>query len=147
MTIDTAGVSMHLMFLRGLLSCYRYPASPESAMHETLTQILMEAHQNFRREVELAGGAGRIDFVVDTFAGCLGIECKVDGSPSDVAGQLLRYASAEHRDGQPPQASAKQYVDGLLLLTSRNTHARFFADVTELHGKPFRVLSTLAGSF
>lgn len=65
-------------------------------------------------------GTGRIDFLLDG----IGIECKVDGSPSSVLRQLIRYADFEE-------------VRGLLLVTSRATH-RFSEQ--ELRGKPFRVV-------
>lgn len=66
-------------------------------------------------------GNGRIDFLCH---GGIGVECKVDGSPSAVLRQLIRYADFAE-------------VHGLLLVTSRSTHR--FRDL-KLRGKPFRVL-------
>lgn len=129
---------MTLTTLEAFLHGYRWPSAPESAMQQAVERAFQENEIPFRREVELYPGSGRIDFtvggLVDDAEGTIGIECKVDGSPSDVAEQLIRYAAAET-------------VVGLVLLTSRHTHAGFFSGMHHCNRKPFRLVSTFTGSF
>lgn len=79
-----------------------------------------------QREVRLST-ADRIDLTVGT----IGIECKVDGSPSEVARQCLRYLHA-------PQ------ITGLVLVTGRASVGRFLPRVLVVQGveKPLRVVET-----
>jgi hypothetical protein len=62
----------------------------------------------------------RIDFYLPQLK--LGIECKVDGSKSPVARQLIRYANEEQ-------------IAGLILVSRKRSHA---LSRDSLGGKPFR---------
>lgn len=92
----------------------------ESQLQDDVAAALTAVWIAHEREVRL-GPKDRIDFLC---AGGTGIECKVEGGPSAVLGQLVRY-------------SVYELVTGLILVTSRRTH-RFRA--TEIGGIPFRVI-------
>lgn len=72
--------------LIALLSGRRYNRRIEVRLHAEMMQVMDEAGVAYRHEHELIDG--RIDFFIDG----IGIEAKVDGGPSAVARQLLRYA-------------------------------------------------------
>lgn len=102
-----------------LLSGHRFRFGTERELQDGIEAVLNSACIAFTREYRL--GTDPIDFMVD---GGLGIECKIDGGPSAVIGQLVRYS-------QSPDVTA------LLLVTSRHTH-RFNSG--QIAGKPFDVL-------
>lgn len=103
----------------GLLSRYRLRFGTEKSMQDCIERILDAENVPFVRECRTS--TGPIDFLVD---GSVGVECKVDGGPSAVLEQLLRYAG-------------ETGITSLILVTSRATH-RFTE--TELLGKPFAVI-------
>jgi predicted dehydrogenase len=106
----------------------RLRLAPPRSANEAELQRLVAAHlralfPEARAEVTLPG-AGRIDFM----AGRIGIELKVKGSAAEVTRQLWRYA--EHPE-----------LDGILLVTTKRTHARIAIDAGSLlAGKPAHVL-------
>lgn len=102
-----------------VLRSYKLPFGEEQRLQDAVEEALREHKLEFRREHILRPG-DRIDFLVGT----IGIECKVEGSPAAVLSQLLRYAESNE-------------VDGLILVTTRNTHRMA---VTELGGKPFHLI-------
>lgn len=102
-----------------LISQHRFRFGTERELQDGIESVLTEAGIVFTREYRL--GKDPIDFMVD---GGIGIECKIDGGPSAVIGQLVRYS-------QSPD------VTSLLLVTSRHTH-RFNSGM--IAGKPFSVL-------
>lgn len=103
--------------LVSIINSYRLRFGTEAALQNDLASILVLEHVEFEREFPI--GTGRIDFYSEFR---IGIECKVDGGPSEVARQLLEYADHE-------------LIDGLILVSRRNTHA--MREET-LRGKPFR---------
>lgn len=102
-----------------LLRSYQIPFGNEAAMQEGIEQILKAEGVKYSRE-HVFGPRDRIDFLI----GRIGLECKVDSSKAVVAAQLLRYAE-------------RPEIDGLILVTSRHTHA---FPQTELGGKPFKAI-------
>ncbi len=112
-----------LLDLATLLRGHRYRYGRETELHAALAEALRRAGHAFEREVRLTA-QDRIDFLV----GDLGVEVKIKGGPSDVAGQLNRYA-------------AHGRVAGLLLVTDRLQLAR----LAPLQAKPFLVVTLLGG--
>lgn len=104
-------------FLRG----FRYPFGTEKELQDAVETAVSGSWGVVR---EYGRGADRIDFAVLTGIGVVALECKVDGGPSDVLRQLLRYASRDD-------------IAGVVLLTSRHTHRW---GETTLCGKPFEVV-------
>jgi hypothetical protein len=117
---------------------YRLPTTREDELQAAVARALTEHGFDFHREEVLDAKAGRIDFVIVgrhvppsspyAFAP-IGLECKVKGSPSVVVEQLLRYSATHVFTG-----------GGLILLTSRHTHAAYFRDCN-LNGVPFRIIT------
>jgi hypothetical protein len=89
-----------------ILSRYRFNYTDETLLQVGISEALKRAGVKFQREVIL-GDDGRIDFLI---AGGTGVEVKTQGSPSELVGQLHRYA------GNPN-------VTGLLLVTGRSSLA------------------------
>lgn len=98
---------------------FRIPYMTEARMHEAVAEILTMQRWKFTRECRLSD-TDRIDFL----CGDVGIECKVDGGPTEVLMQCQRYTEHER-------------VGSLILVTSRASH-RFEADF--LGGKSFSVV-------
>lgn len=117
------------------LSRYRIPTGTEAEMHRTVALALTECGLIYAREVTLGSAANRIDFVVESATGNnVGIECKIDGSPSAVTDQLLRYAE-----------SGK--LAGLVLLTSKASHLAFLQSLDKIAGIPLVKISANRGAF
>lgn len=126
------------------LRAYRLPPAIEAELHDAVRRALLEHGFAFRQEELLGQRGSRIDFLVVAGHGPdgvqhpiepVGIECKVDGSPTAVADQLLRYAATEHVTG------------GLILLTSKASHVATLSGRTRIQGVPFRAVSLSAGAF
>jgi|SRR5579871_1510032 len=96
----------------------------EKELQEGIAQVLKEKNIPFEREKRI-GPKEVIDFLV---AGCIGLEVKTKGSPSDVARQLLAYAACE-------------CVKELVLVTGR---ARLGRLPEELLGKKIHVITLWA---
>lgn len=96
------------------------PHGTEKAMQDAIERLLTAAGIAHQREYQI--GKGFIDF--RTVAEGIGIECKVDGGPSLVLPQLMRYAECPD-------------IHGVILATTRRTH-RFATEV--LRDKPFGVV-------
>lgn len=103
--------------LRGFRLRFGTEAILQSDVWEALRASNIGASPEFR-----LCAADRVDFFVD--GARIGIECKVDGGLPAVTQQLLRYA-------------AHDAVDGLILVTRRNTHCALPATLNE---KPLRVV-------
>jgi hypothetical protein len=101
-------------------------AASELELQAQIADELFSAGIWYERERHL-GLAGTIDFYVPEAR--LGVEIKVDGSPSAVLQQLFRYAGSED-------------VRALLLVTTRATH-RGLGGV--LQGKPIDVCFVVGG--
>jgi hypothetical protein len=98
---------------------FRY--ADEAELQAGIAQALDDMGFAAQREVRLTP-ASRIDFLyVDVHGHRIGIEVKIAGAPVSVGRQLARYAP---------------HVDGLVLATTRRTHAQI---PTTLGGKPVRV--------
>lgn len=126
------------------LGKYRIPITAEAVVHTHLMDIFTREGIPVQHEVVLPNDTGRIDFIVmqvqrvplvadqmgaqpfhiDVKKELIGIEVKVDGSPSDVIRQLYRYADCG-------------LFAHLILITSRATHARV---PNELRGVPITIL-------
>jgi hypothetical protein len=98
---------------------FQIPYMTEARMHAAVAEILTRRGWPFTQECRLSD-TDRIDFL----AGDVGIECKIDGGPTEVLMQCQRYTEHER-------------VGSLILVTSRASH-RFEADF--LGGKSFSVL-------
>lgn len=101
------------------IASFRVRFGTEELLQEDIARVLAASGIVFVREHHLSPDC-RIDFYLPELL--IGIECKVDGSSSDVSRQLIRYAN------QPS-------IHGLLLVTRRRSHE---LAVRELAGKPFR---------
>ena len=100
---------------------HRLRFGTEADLHDDVARLLTNLGIHFVRELRLTAEE-RIDFYLPD--SMIGIECKVDGGPTAVASQLLRYA--ESKD-----------IAELLLITSKRSH---MLSVDELSGKPVRCL-------
>jgi hypothetical protein len=102
MSTATADARRDAEVIATWLSTTRFAVSDESRLQAGITQLFTSRCIPFAREVRLSP-EDRIDFlVVDR----IGVECKVDGSPTAVVQQVLRYLQ------HPP-------LTALILLTSR----------------------------
>ncbi|WP_425618077.1 hypothetical protein NA78x_001770 [Anatilimnocola sp. NA78] len=99
-----------------LVRSHRLRFGTEQQLHEDVAALLTSADVLFVAEMRLSD-ADRIDFYLPDHR--IGIECKVDGGPTAVASQLLRYA---RHDG----------INELILITSRRSH---LLSVDQLCGK------------
>lgn len=111
---------MKPLVLAELLRGYRLPFGTEAELQAAVARVLDEIGIEHSREFRFSP-RDRIDFLA---ANGIGIECKIDGSPSQVLGQLLRYAERDE-------------VQALILVTSRHTHRM---KMTKLNGKPFVIV-------
>lgn len=109
-----------------LIRSTRLRFGTESDLQDDLEKMLTAAGVVFIRECRLTK-RHTIDFWIE---GGIGVECKVDGSVSEIAPQLMNYAESPK-------------VETLLLVTSRARH-RF--QTNELRGKPFGVVWVGASS-
>lgn len=110
-----------------LLASYRYTCASESLFQSGIERVLeMLPGVSVEREFALSK-SDRIDFLIN---GSIGLECKVDGSTTDVVRQLSRYAQHER-------------IEALILATTRRRHALQMP--AELHGK--RVFTFVSGAW
>lgn len=105
------------------LQSWRFPIADESLFQMCVAEVLERNGVEAEREYDLGPGRGRIDFYVHAFK--VGLELKVKGSPSDVARQLLRYATSPE-------------IDTLILVTGR---ARLGVLPATLGGKRLLIMS------
>jgi hypothetical protein len=112
------------------LAATRFDCTDEYRLQAGCADALATFGLIANREVRLSA-SDRIDLTVGT----IGIECKVDGSPSDVARQCLRYLHSPK-------------ISGLVLVTGRASVARFLPRVLVVQGveKPLRVVETWRSS-
>lgn len=99
---------------------YRFTVSSEDDLQRAIAAALEKAGVPFEREVRLTPRE-RIDFL----SGGVGIECKIGGSPGNLARQVRRYC--EHED-----------VDQVLVVTNQPSHASL---PDHIEGKPVVVLN------
>ena len=116
--------------LAAALSGRRIDCTTEDRMQACVAQALAEAGIPHEREVILSP-RDRIDLYA---LGC-GIECKIEGSMSDVTRQVIRYLGHER-------------IAGLLLVTGRARLGRSLPPEITLGGttKPVRVHETWKGN-
>lgn len=100
-------------------SRYRLACGTERELQDAIEDVLKQEGIAYEREVEL-GPTDRPDFMVGGGA----VEVKTQGSMTDVARQLLRYAK-------------HQAVDRLMLVTTRSGHVHIHR---ALLGKPLVIL-------
>lgn len=112
-----------------LLRAYRIPFGVETATQDAIAELFDRHGVAYRREYDLGPAHGRIDFYLTDER--TGIEVKTQGSPSAVAEQLMRYATAEP-------------IARLVLVTGR---VRLGQLPSVLHGKPLDVVSLWRGAF
>lgn len=96
----------------------------ERQLQDDVERVLAEIGIDFQREHRIGGDP------IDFYRNGVGIECKVQGGPSAVLEQLIRYAD-------------DPAVTALILVTSRRTH-RF--GETALLGKPLLIVWVAANS-
>lgn len=116
-TVDSGDLTARLV---ASLRKRRFNYANEKDLQAGIETVLKADGFEFVRECQL-GDAGVIDFLV---AGCVGIEVKIKGSPSEVARQLLRYAGRDE-------------VRGLVLVTGR---AALSALPSKLLAKPLTLV-------
>lgn len=104
-----------------LLNGYRLRFSNEALLQADVAKVLKLAEVEFHAEWSFSK-SDRVDFWIPSIG--LAMECKVDGGPSPVFSQLLRYAGHE-------------CVNAVLLVTSRQAHR---LPVESLNNKPFQVV-------
>lgn len=104
----------------GKLQSMIFSFEDEDQLQARIQGVLADAGLPARREIQLSGGAGRIDLLTGT----IGIEVKVAGGASAVIRQLMRYAAS-------PEISA------LILVTTKASHAHV---PPILKGKPVVVV-------
>ena len=98
----------------------RFRYSNEDDLQRGIAEALRRAGIAFEREAEL-GDAGRIDFLATDG---VAVEAKIQGSPAEVARQVVRYA------GSP-------LVRAVVLVTGRRSLGRLPAEIL---GKPVAVV-------
>jgi hypothetical protein len=101
------------------LRAFRFDASTEDTFQLAVARALQLRGAAFEREVRLSA-RDRIDFLL---GGGIGLELKINGAPSEVTRQLLRYAESDR-------------ISALVLVTTRALHRAMPA---VLLGKPLRV--------
>ena len=103
-----------------------YDCTDEYRLQAGCAQVLTAHGLTVEREVALSA-ASRIDLLV----GQIGIECKVDGSPSDVVRQCLRYLLHDR-------------IAGLVLVTARARLGRLLPPSVEIANriKPILIVET-----
>lgn len=116
---------MNPLELANRMSEYGFAAATESVLHDAVQEFFRQNAIEFVPEHSLSARE-RIDFYVPD--GKIGVECKVDGSTTEVMRQLLRYTESPA-------------IDGLTLVTSRNKHRGI---PPTLGGKPVVVVLTRA---
>ncbi len=104
-----------------VLSRYHMRYSSESLLQSDVARVLELAEFGFVRE-HIFSAKDRADFFIPSIG--VVVECKVNGGPSAVIAQLLRYA-------------AHDQVNGVVLVTSRAVHRW---PLPMLGGKPFSVV-------
>lgn len=97
----------------------------EAELHTAVAKALQASPFPFSAEFVLSP-EDRVDFLV---AGCVGVECKVGGSPAEALAQLNRYAQHE-------------CIRALVLVSSRLRHGSV---PPSLNGKPLVFLPLLRG--
>lgn len=102
-----------------LLSTFRFRTGREIDLQDGVEKVLVEAGIAFLREHRIRRGP------IDFFLSGIGVECKVDGSQSEVWRQLVDYADDEA-------------IAGLILVTSKPSHIAGLAN--ELCGKPLGIV-------
>ncbi len=106
-----------------LLRQYSFAAASEATLHHAVHGVFLAGGIPVEPE-RILSARDRIDFYLPDSQ--LGIECKIDGSPSEVMRQLLRYTESPE-------------IAGLILVTSRTKHRSI---PPTLGGKPVRVVLT-----
>ncbi len=107
--------------LAGHLKRARLRFATEKLLQDDIETLLAQLGIEAERELRLKARKGVIDFRT---ADGIGIECKVEGSASNVLPQFQRYCEAAE-------------IDGLLVVTSC---ARHRWDTATLCGKPFAIV-------
>lgn len=74
-----------------ILGGYRFRFSTEKDLQDAVERLLKEAGIQYERERDL-GDAGCIDFLVE---GNIGLEIKIQGNPTAVAEQVIRYCKCK----------------------------------------------------
>jgi hypothetical protein len=100
-----------------------YTHGPERDMQRAVDAALHDAGVPTVREYRLGDSTDRVDVLAD---GEIAIECKVKGSPAEIARQLDRYAKHEE-------------IERIILVTTRLKHAAGIPE--ELQGKPVHVVA------
>lgn len=115
---------MNLDELASLIGRHRLRYGTEKQLQDDIERLLTVCGVPFTREHQTS--TGPIDFLTEG----IGIECKVDGGPSAILSQLIRYA-------------AEPELTAIILVTSRRTHRM---DIRELQGKPCRIVWVAANA-
>lgn len=125
-TATRSGDSVSLQFIVSEIRNNRIRVSTEMMMQADVAHVLWMHEIEFEWEYRF-DRSDRVDLFVKLFG--IAIECKVKGSPTCVADQLLRYAS-------------KPEVKSIILVTSKVSHAKLLSRRESLGGKPLKVVFT-----
>ena len=122
---DRARATRAARYVADVVRGYKYRYADEDQLQEAIADAVAKTGALVNREVNLTGGAGRIDLVAiipdDGQVSIVGIEVKVNGTPAQVTRQLRRYCTSNH-------------IDSLVLVTNRPRHVAAGAGLA----KPFQ---------
>jgi len=124
-----AGIVEQAESIVELICGYRYVTGNEIDLQEGLSRVFDLNQVSYLREYDLGPNSGRIDFFLPNSR--IGVELKVQGSPTAVLRQLYRYTWSPD-------------IDSLILVTAR---ARLVLPQSILNGKPVFSASLWSGQF
>lgn len=113
--------------LTKILRSYRLRFGNEQQLQDDIASVLAMTGFSYSREHRF-NEKDRIDFFLDRDG--IGIECKVEGSPSAVAQQCVRYADIDE-------------LHALILVSRRANHD---LGVDAMRGKPFQFVWIAGGA-
>jgi hypothetical protein len=87
-----------------VVRAYRFTYASEAQLQAGIAAALEKHGHAVQREFTLAGGAGRIDLLVDS---AVGVEVKVAGTADAVARQVARYLESDEIPGGVVLVTAK----------------------------------------
>lgn len=128
-TESMAGIVADAQSLVGLICGYRYLTGNEIDLQDGLARVFDLNEIPYLREYALGPEFGRVDFFLPDSR--IGLELKVQGSPTAVLRQLYRYTLSPE-------------IDSLIFVTAR---ARLIPIDSILNGKPVFSAALWSGQF
>lgn len=105
-----------------ILGLYNFHYVDEYDLQDGIEEALKAAGAEYTREAQI--DVGRLDFLVHAVFE-IAIEVKIDGAPSHVVRQFMRYMNSDA-------------IDGLVVVTSKRSHRRFAG--THVTGKSIEIV-------